>query len=120
MYNLTQRFTVEVRIGVGEYDNRRGDEVNATVQSGGLALSLGLMKHGGLRPARKTLVGTVVAAVRNPKDVQLVCRIVQRKAVAHLIVYDIFFVVGGDEQGQFGKPAVFRQGRDDCFAKTFL
>ena len=61
-----------------------------------------LVEDDGLRPVGEAFVGMVVAAVRNPKDVQLVCRIVQRKAVAHLVVYDIFFVVGGDEQGQFG------------------
>ena len=50
-----------------------------------------------MRPVRETFVGAVVAAVRYPEYVQLVCRIVQGKAVAHLIVYDIFFIIGSNE-----------------------
>lgn len=96
-YNLAQCFTVEVCIGIGEYHKRGGDRPDAAVQCGGLSFSLGLIKHGGLRPVRETFVGAVVAAVRYPEYVQLVCRIVQGKAVAHFIVYDIFFIIGSNE-----------------------
>ena len=72
--------------------------------------AVGLVEYGGLRPVRKAFVGTVVAAVRHPKYMQFVGRIVQSKAVAHFLIYDVFFVVGGDEQRQVGEGVICRWG----------
>ena len=102
MHYFAQCFAVEVRVGIGEDNERCGYEVDSPVQRSGFSLPLGLVEYGGLRPVRKAFVGTVVAAVRYPKYMQFVGRIVQSKAVAHFLIYDVFFVVGGDEQRQVG------------------
>ena len=120
MHYFAQCFAVEVCVGIGEDNERCGYEADSPVQRSGFSLPLGLVEYGGLRPVRKAFVGTVVAAVCHPKYMQFVGRIVQSKAVAHFLIYDVFFVVGGDEQRQVGEGVICRWGCGGCFAKTFL
>ena len=74
------------------------------LQSGCLAFALRTEHDVHLRIGGQEFVGTVVAAVGNPHDAELILRIVECQRVGHLLGDNIFLVVGADHErhgGQF-------------------
>ena len=113
---MVECFCINHRVGIGHHTQLRIDEADAVIECCRLAATLWAEDNLYVRIALQAQVGIVGGTVGDPHDVQTLLRIVELKGVLHLLLYDVLFVVGTNEEGDIGQCVIVRKTGDITFA----